>query len=149
MPKLFRCKHTGSPCKCTPGRPDICDGTNCECDTHMLDPLTAQQLGDLIVKHSEFDFSDVCTKTKNELWRMVYEAECEKKVMKDGCALLRAARRPSIQSSRDVCTPDHILQSIIDKPSSSTPVARKLLTSTISKKNAKKPAKKQQKNCNT
>ena len=141
---LFRCEH---PCCCVPGRPDICDGTDCDCETHMLDPLTTQQLGDLVVKHSEFDFSDVCRKTKNELFGMIFEVGCGEGVLKDGCALLRAARRQSVEQmrSQDVITPEYILQSIVDGGESSTsarrstPVARKLISPTICKNKKASP----------
>lgn len=150
---LFRCAH---PCCCVPGRPDICDGTDCDCDTHQLDPLTTQQLGDLVVKYSEYNVSDVCRKTKNELFGMIYEAGCGEVVMKAGVKLLRDARRQSVQQMRseDVCTPEHVLQSIVDGSTTpariATPVAkkpapaRKLISPTISKnkKPTKKPTKK-------
>lgn len=158
---VFRC---APPCGCTPGRPDICDGTDCECDTHQLDPLTTQQLGDLVVKYSEYDVSDVCRKNKNQLFEMIYESGCGEAVLKAGVKLLRDARRQSVEQmrSQDVCTPEYVLQSIVDasdasspSPRRSTPVARKLISPTIcknkkavgkervsAKKLAKKPAKK-------
>ena len=136
-------------CGCVPG---ICDG--CECETHMLDALTTEQLGDLVVKHSKFNVSDVCRKSKNELFRMIFETGCGEAVLKDGCALLRAARRPQIQVVRShVCTPDHVLKSIIESVRS-TPVSGKLISPTISKnkpvgREPKKPTKKPTKKCVT
>ncbi|MAU01365.1 MAG: hypothetical protein CL608_29850 [Anaerolineaceae bacterium] len=93
--------------------------------------------------------SDVCRKSKNELFRMMYENGCGGAVLKDGCALIRAARRPNAQRSQEVCTPDHVLQSILDDAVSaavsaaraSTPESRKVINPTI-RKNSNSAARK-------
>ena len=140
---FFKC---APPCPCVPG---VCDGKNCNCPTHQIDALTREQLGNLTVKHSKghIDFSDVANKSKNELFKMIYELGCGEEVLKEGVQLLRAARGQ--MQARYLPTPIHILQSIVDGDYStsarmSTPIARKLISPTVSKnkKPVKKPVKK-------
>lgn len=133
-------------CGCVPG---ICNGEDCECDSHMIDALTPQQMGDIMVKLSDYDISDVCNKSKNQLFGMCAEVDdLGGEVLKAGCKLLENARRPNLL----VCpspTSDAVLRSILDtpyiqqrRPSTPKPKTSKKPVSKPARKTTKKPIRK-------
>ena len=60
-------------CGCHVG---VCTGEDCECEAHVLDPLSNSQIIDLIVKHSSNTKQNLQKLTRNKLYKTVRHIEC-------------------------------------------------------------------------
>ena len=126
-------------CSCVCG---LCPGGDCECECHMLDPLTNAQLMQLMVSKGGFFVADVANKSRNMLFKMMTQHEDPEKLLKDGVKMVHE----SMRKATSISTPVSVLRSIAVGTRTPSPTSRSTTVSPVSKsikKKASAPARKQ------